>query len=134
MKKSLLFISTIMCLSVPIFASAECQHVWSDWVVYDATCGDDGEKWGECSECYESEEVVLPATGNHIWGEWKVEEEADCIYDGRKYRECTVCGAWEDGEIPATGVHRWSEWEIENATCGEDGYKYRECFGCGKDE
>lgn len=134
MKKKLLLLSVIFCLGISTQADADCQHQWGEWEIKEATCGEDGYKVRWCDECYEDEEIVLPATGNHVWGEWTVEEEPDCGYAGSEVRECKNCWETQERTIPATGIHNWSDWEIENPTCNEPGYKWRQCENCDKEE
>lgn len=56
-----------------------------------------------CTGCGEelAKGNVIPATG-HVFGEWKVTEEATADRTGKKERVCTVCGYVENAEIPIT--------------------------------
>lgn len=53
------------------------EHTWSEYtVISEADCGNNGLKEHTCSVCEKTEEVIIPATGNHT-------------FDGEV---CTVCG------------------------------------------
>lgn len=64
----------------------DCSHEWGEWIpTKDKTCLENGEAKRVCAKCGESETMLLPATGYHMFGEW--------ITSGKyKQRTCTVCG------------------------------------------
>lgn len=65
---------------------------FGEWqTVTPATCGADGTKSRTCSKCGYVENGVIPATGEHTWGEWVSDAEGHS-------RTCTVCGAVDAGE------------------------------------
>ena len=80
---------------------------------------DEGERTRTCSVCREKETEVIPATGEHTYGdEWKSDE------DGH-WHECTVCGAHSEKE------NHTYEWVIDKeATETEAGVKHEECSVC----
>ena len=54
------------------------EHEWSGWTVStEATCGEDGEQWRDCTICGEKQTEKIPATGNHQYNDENI---------------CTVCG------------------------------------------
>lgn len=55
------------------------------------TCGQDGSRTQVCANCGETETEVLPATGQHTYGEWVAAE------NGRT-RTCSACGHTETEE------------------------------------
>ena len=80
------------------------------------TCGDDGNTaYYRCTICgkYFSDETceheipaastVIPATGNHSYGEWETVTEPGCMTSGVEKRVCTVCGATETRPVDALG-------------------------------
>ncbi|GEM_PF-2928125 len=73
-------------------------------VLKEATCGSDGLRGRVCSvcECVVSSEII-PATGEHAYGEWKTVVAATCTEDGEMQGTCAVCGIKESESIPATG-------------------------------
>lgn len=133
------FISVFVALCVfissdiTVFAST-CNHVWSEWKVEEKpTCDSEGYEERECSECYEWETRIIPATGEHVWTNWEVSWEADCTDDGRESRSCINCYTYEYRDIPATGIHDWTEWQADGDLC-EDGTSSRKCKNCYLEE
>ena len=67
-------------------------HRWSEYeTLTSADCGNDGEKVRRCTVCEEVESVVIPATGNHEFG------------DGE---ECVVCGINKSDLDPQTVISK----------------------------
>lgn len=115
-----------------------------------ATCKDPGTKAHyQCSVCKNlfvkdgdvytqvtEDQLVIPATNEHTWGEYTANNDATCTTPGTKTAECSVCGAkdtQEDTDNPAKG-HSYLENLKEEvpATCTEDGVKaHYECTVCG---
>ncbi len=115
-----------------------------------ATCKDPGTKAHyQCSVCKNlfvkdgdvytqvtEDQLVIPVTEEHTWGEYTSNNDATCTTPGTKTAECTVCGAKdtkEDTDNPAKG-HSYLENLKEEvpATCTEDGIKaHYECTVCG---
>ena len=94
----------------------------------EATCGDEGEEYRECSKCYYTEYRDIPATGNHVWGNWLVIQPADCFKSGERVRYCKNCSEEQSESIPAYGHHTWTNWHIDNdANCLNSGKKSRYC-------
>ncbi len=69
----------------------EAGHDWDEGVVTkEANCGVDGEKLFTCSVCGETKIEKIAATGEHTWGEDKLDDATSAVI-----RECEVCGARE---------------------------------------
>ena len=60
----------------------------------------------------------LLGTGNHIWGEWTVEEPT-CGKDGSQTHTCKVCNKSETQILPATKNHTYNDENI-CSVCGYD--------------
>ena len=77
------------------------QHTMVTVVDRKATCGKAGSEHQECSVCHgnKSAETVIPATGKHAWGEWKVTKAATALAKGVQTRSCNVCGEKQTQEI-----------------------------------
>lgn len=111
-------------------------HTWGGWTVdWEATCGYDGQKTRYCTVCGEAgEQQVIPATGEHTWGEWYYMDEAadapTCTGEGVQTRWCMICQKKETRAVPALG-HDYGDWNIlQEATCMEEGYQVRYCNRC----
>lgn len=134
MKK--VFLAMLMCITLlmPVGVSAResCNHSWGPWeTLFEATCGDEGEEYRECSKCYYTEYRDIPATGNHVWGNWLVIQPADCFKSGERVRYCKNCSEEQSESIPAYGHHSWTNWHIDNdANCLNSGKKSRYCTVC----
>ncbi len=111
------------------------------------TCVEAGKTAGKhcavCGAVLEAQEVI-PATGEHTYGEWIGETPATATEAGEKgHYHCSVCkkdfdenhNELETIEIPATGEHIYGEWIEEiPATENEEGVKgHYHCPHCGKD-
>ena len=85
-----------------------CSHIWKD-----------GETLLEptCTVCGVEEIEIIPATGVHTYGEWKVTKQATCTADGTKTRTCTGCGATQSQVIAKLGHN------FVNGTCTRCGEK-----------
>lgn len=71
--------------------------------VKEAKCMEDGYTGDTyCTGCKEelTKGRAIPAKGSHVFGEWKVTEEADESRTGMKERVCTACGYVETAVIP----------------------------------
>lgn len=69
-------------------------HAYVAEVTKAATCGEDGVMT-YTSACGDSYTEVIPATGEHSFGEWIVTKPAEVGEAGEETRTCTVCGAVE---------------------------------------
>ena len=112
----------------------------------DATCGADGtaEYW-ECGKCgllftdplgnaqITQGGLVIPATDNHVYGEWTTVEEASCTQDGSRRRECGACGDVQTETLNKFG-HAMEFIAAEEATCEAAGnIAHYHCGRCGLD-
>ncbi len=112
----------------------------------DATCGADGtaEYW-ECGKCgllftdplgnaqITQGGLVIPATDNHVYGEWTTVEAASCTQDGSRRRECGACGDVQTGTLNKFG-HAMEFIAAEEATCEAAGnIAHYHCGRCGLD-
>ena len=74
------------------------HHKWgSSTVTKKATCTEDGEQEGVCSECGEKATEVIPATG-HKWAtSYTVDKKPTRTEEGIESIHCTVCDAMREG-------------------------------------
>ena len=100
-----------------------------------ADCIHDGYKVVVCSRCGKEMEgrTVLPKTGIHSYGEWKVENEATCEEAGLKYRICSACKVPDREEIPKLGHQVTGQLKTVPASNGRPAYKVVVCSRCGKE-
>ena len=129
---------------IPADASAHTPGL-SYITVKEATCYSDGLKVKKCTKCgqeVESTKVVLPATGEHLVGDWKVEKYSTCVDTGVNVRYCvnhkddgTACNFSE--RIDTTNTHNFTSWSYSNdgdGTCQSPVTRYRVCLHCGETE
>lgn len=110
------------------------DHVLTEWAYSAPTCIVSGFRISHCSECNYSEEVKLPATGVHTYGNWSIVQPT-CSTNGYRSRQCTECGLSDWVALPATGVHTYSNWiATEAATAYVAGKESRSCSVCGHTE
>ena len=135
--KKLIF-SIFICL-IALLALSSCDTIYGlhtcsgeELVALEPTCGEEGEKFIVCSTCYHvMDRTIIPATGDHIFGE-KVYDEGDykkC--EPRNYTQhCTVCGQIRTG-YGAPSSHSYEKTETVNPTCTDEGYTVYTCKDCG---
>ena len=95
------------------------------------TCGSTGMREYYCSKCGQFiRRQTIPATGNHVYGDWKTVQNANCTNGGVKRRYCKNCSAYESKNISPWG-HNSNGTKTVNPTCTEDGYTAKTCTNCG---
>ena len=95
------FTATTTALTV---TTNECTHEKTHMEQKAASCGEDGWERTICDKCNAViAEKVLPATGEHQYGDWEIKAEPTAELKGVKERICSVCGQKQTEEIPATG-------------------------------
>lgn len=119
-------------------------HTMTHHARVDATCGENGtEEYWECGKCgllftdpLDNAQItqgvpVIPATGNHAYGEWTTVEEASCTQDGSRRRECGTCGHVQTETRNKFG-HAMEFIAAEEATCEAAGnIAHYHCSRCG---
>ena len=110
-----------------------------------ATCGSDGRAAHYyCSRCGKyfadesatqelsyNEDIFIPRTSEHVYGEWTTVEEASCTQDGSRRRECGACGDVQTETLNKLG-HAMEFIEAEEATCEAAGnIAHYHCGRCG---
>ncbi|MBQ7500543.1 MAG: hypothetical protein IJT91_06580 [Clostridia bacterium] len=95
---------TINNVNGPISVNASANthvHTWDNGVITTApTCGATGIKTYTCTECGETTEEVVPATGRHTWDAGVITTEPTMTETGIRTYTCTVCGATREEEVP----------------------------------
>ena len=95
------FTATTTALTV---TTNECTHEKTHMEQKAASCGEDGYERTVCDKCNAViTEKVIPATGEHQYGDWEIKAEPTSDLKGVKERVCSVCGHKQTEEIPATG-------------------------------
>ncbi|HBW64482.1 MAG TPA: hypothetical protein DEF64_05225 [Ruminococcaceae bacterium] len=97
-------------------------HDYSDeWTVdVEAACKD-GSKSHHCTRCDAKTDItVIPATGKHSFGDWKITKVATCTAEGTQTRTCSVCGTVETQTIEALGHTEVTDKAVA-ATCTKTG-------------
>ena len=113
-------------------------HIWDEGEIhYEPSCSYDGERIYSCIICNGIKFESIPATGEHIYGNWQYidvdnhirycscsESEIEphkwsneevttlptCAIDGTKTFICTYCNTAKTEPIPATGEHIYGDW------------------------
>ena len=99
------------------------------------TCINEGYTVYKCSRCDATEHRdIVPATGEHTYGQWKETKAATCTEKGEKTHECTICHNKETEEIPALGHDFSVKSETVAPTCTEVGYTVYQCIRCDATE
>ena len=97
-----------------------------------ATCTKTGLTEGiHCSVCdavIKAQEVV-PATGKHSFGNWKITKAATCTAEGTQTRTCSGCGKVETATI-AKVAHKYVD-TVVKPTYTAQGYTLHKCSVCG---
>ena len=121
------------CTEVEFKVIPALGHDLKEEIVKEPTCGETGLKNVTCSRCdYKEENVEIPATGEHKFGEWIVTKEPSCGNAGEETRTCDVCGHTETRPIAPVEEHKWDDGEItKQPTCTEDGSRLFTCTVCG---
>jgi hypothetical protein len=117
--------------TVTIIAPDECDHNYplNQVNVVEPTCGADGSYDEQCSNCGEivSTGNVIPATGEHTFGDWTEKVAPTYSAAGEEERVCSVCGATETRAIdPIECDHAdttTAEEIIKESTCTVAGSK-----------
>ena len=112
-------------------------HNYQTEVITPVTCEANGLTKKYCTECNESETVVVPATGHKlsVWIYEGVDEENfNCEVGGERYKTCENCGGvFEREDLPPQGHDYSKEWTIDTApTCTKKGYQSHHCTRCDK--
>ena len=98
----------------------------------EATCIKTGLTEGKhCSVCntvIRAQEVV-PATGKHSFGDWKITKAATCTAEGTQTRTCSGCGKVETQTIAKT-AHKYVN-TVVRSTYTAQGYTLHKCSVCG---
>lgn len=114
----------------------EHEHEWTEKVLKDATCEEDGSKIFYCSICGESNEQKIDKLG-HDFGEYISDNNATCMEDGTKTAVCSRCSKKDTvtDEGTAIGHHTWGEYVTKTeATCVAKGQEVRTCSVCQEEE
>lgn len=121
------------CTEVEFKVIPALGHDLKEEIVKEPTCGETGLKNVTCSRCdYKEENVEIPATGEHKFGEWIVTKEPSCGNAGEETRTCDVCGHTETRPIAPVEEHKWDEGIVtKEATCTAEGIKTFTCTVCG---
>ena len=84
------FTATTTALTV---TTNECTHEKTHMEQKAPSCGEDGWERTICDKCNAViAEKVLPATGEHQYGDWEIKAEPTAELKGVKERICSVCG------------------------------------------
>ncbi|MCQ2911234.1 MAG: hypothetical protein MJ244_03510 [Clostridia bacterium] len=97
------------------------------------TCTEDGYYVMKCANCSKTDTIVLKATGEHVYDDWYVANEATCQHTGLQRRDCKNCSHYEVEVIPKEKNHKYVMQERIAPTCTEEGYDLALCKWCNKE-
>lgn len=97
--KKLFSILLILVFTASVFASCGHTHEYTETVIKEPGCGEDGLKEFVCKKCNDSYTEIIPATGEHEYDE-EVVKESTCSSEGEKTLVCKKCGHTETEAIP----------------------------------
>ena len=96
------------------------------------TCVDPGTRTYTCRVCGVTEDLEIPATGEHSWDQGTVIQEPSCTETGTKRFTCSSCGTTRDETVAALG-HAWECTETLTPTVErEHGTALYTCKRCGE--
>ena len=85
-------------------STTTCSHKTTHNDECAPTCGTDGYTKVVCDSCGMAlSETVIPATGEHQFGDWVILHQPTAELNGVQIRTCSVCNHKEQESIPKTG-------------------------------
>lgn len=118
---------------------AALGHDWESEYTVDVApscvAGKESIHCARCGKIKAGSERTIPATDEHVFGQWTVTRKATCTEVGTETGRCEVCGnATISRAIPATG-HSFGQWTVtKEPTDTENGEESRTCENCGLTE
>ncbi len=113
------------------------SHDWIWETDIEPTCGEPGTKYQYCINCgsVRNEGTVIPATGNHTWGEGVTTLNSTCTENGKEVYTCTVCGQTKEENLPLNPENHGSYGTYTSGAyagnCKTQGYTGDlKCAGC----
>lgn len=110
-----------------VFASHH-EHDYTDTIVREATCTEEGVIRHQCRYCDHVEEEPLPVIPHQYEESSRI--EPTCVESGTLTETCKGCGDTRTKPIPATGKHDYAEIIVREATCTEEGVIRYHCRFC----
>lgn len=126
--KKLVSALLVMLLSLSLCSCGKCEHNYTEIVIKEATCAENGEKKVTCDICGETHNETIPKNDNHKFQETII-KNATCTESGVKELSCSVCGSSHDDTIKPLG-HSYID-STKKATCTNKGEKVSVCKTCG---
>ena len=107
------------------------EHEYQVTVADQATCVTDGVIIKVCKDCGYREDEVVEATGQHVFGEWRMTRESTCTVKGTKTQSCG-CGLMNVLELELMAHVYSSDWTVDmQPTCTLVGSRSHHCVSCG---
>ena len=113
----------------------DSEHIVSDWKIAKQPSCTPGLRYRSCiyHPDADREEELIPANGQHNYGEWVVTVEPDCSSTGLREKVCADCGDTVVEELPTK--HNYLDWtDVAEMNCDEtaiqDGTKLAKCNDC----
>ena len=94
-----------------------CAHVYGDYVTTTpATCKEDGIKEAKCPYCQHVDQVVIPATGDHVYTLKEVKTPSTCSINGVGLGICG-CGHEGEFELEKDLTNHGDHWNSQTNVC-----------------
>lgn len=105
-----------ICGATKMQEIAALGHDYGEWtVVTEPTCVTDGVQKSTCRRCSAEKQLLMPASGVHVWDDGTVITPASCTEDGKMQYTCTQCDETRQEPIVCTG-HTYTDGKC--STCG----------------
>lgn len=128
----ILCIVTLFGVSACSLRETFCSHDFTDTVITQPTCTEEGYELRACKKCGYAIEKKINPTG-HNYSDWTEKEAPTCSKSGKIVRICKDCG--KTIEEPIIKDHDYGKWTVEKAaTETETGLESRTCRVCGAKE
>ncbi len=107
------------------------DHNWKVQSTVEPGCSTAGSRVVKCSMCESVKTEILPATGNHHYGDWEVIDDPTCTEVGVRIHACNDCDYVYFEAIEPLG-HAWDNGVVtKQPDVGVAGVRTYKCTRCG---
>ncbi len=131
--KKIISVMLLFVCSLFLFACSDkddCSHNYSEAIIVDSTCTNEGVKLSTCIKCQYSFQSAIQKK-SHSYNS-QVTKEATCSDEGVITYSCGTCNNSYTENIPKNNNHSYTTEETKIATCLADGVATHSCTECGE--